>query len=168
MIDKVTGLERPVVATDDVLLPYYRLPTSSELQVVAKELKDYSKNKALRAFRKKVAAHTRKYPKPTFYDHAQFDLPHLIIEEQQAIAPYHIGGGLDEWTQQDESTNEQYIWSYHTPTDSSDRLNIYTPIWVSSIEKRTTNDTIVDKFASQHRAIGVYKSFRCVLPNIWQ
>jgi hypothetical protein len=165
MLSIETGQERRVVAADELLVPYYRLPSSEELKQAAKVAKDYSKHKALQAFRKKVEAHTKKYPKPTFYDHKQYRLPYCIIEPKATKAPYHVDENdpSDEWTQQKYTTNKAYIMSLYPGYDADRKPQNYTPIWVSEV----INTRTVHAFDKEHSTRGPYKSFRCVMPNLW-
>ncbi|MGH1338408.1 MAG: SUMF1/EgtB/PvdO family nonheme iron enzyme [Aureispira sp.] len=183
MIDPITREERSVVASDEILLPNYRLPTTSELKQAAKHRKSYEENKALRVFKKKVLAHEKKHPKPAFYDHEQYNLPSSIIRDQEeGEAPYHLNDKIEEWTQQHYNTNDLYNKSHYEGKDATGKPTYYTPIWImeSEVLQLDTNswhrathirlDTaITNKFANQHYINNKtsYKSFRCVLPNLW-
>lgn len=167
MVDPITKNERRVTAADDILLPNYRLPTSSELEHAATQVKDYSKNKALEAFKKKILAHNKIYPIPTYYDHKQYNLPYCIMEEGIKDAPYHLIDNVDEWTQQSYNTNEQYNMHYHA-YDADNKPHYYVPIWIKRAAG-TVDTNIVNKFAQQHtiKDVSHYKGFRCVMPNLW-
>jgi hypothetical protein len=158
------GEGRHVLATDDILLPNYRLPTASELKQAAKEVKDYRNNKALKVFIKKIQDHTKAYPKPAYYDQEQYPLPYSIIEQGTTKAPYHVGKNdpTDEWTQETYNTNEQYNMSYYRGMDADGKPNYYTPIWVEE-----TDSSIVNTFAKKHTTKGPYQGFRCVMSNLW-
>ncbi|MCP4441235.1 MAG: SUMF1/EgtB/PvdO family nonheme iron enzyme [Aureispira sp.] len=163
----LTGEERIVVESDDILVPNYRLPTSSELKNAAMQVKDYSKNKGLRMFRKKVLDHQKIHPKPSFYDHEQYHLPYAIINEN-GKAPYYLEGNTDEWAQEKHNTDKLYNWSHQNRKDQNDQLVYFIPIWVQKYYKGI-DTTILDKFAQQHSGVNAHsqRGFRCVLPNLW-
>jgi hypothetical protein len=165
MVEAATGEERRVLAKDEILLPNYRLPTSAELKQAAKAAKDYSNNKALQAFRRKVEAHTKKHPKPAFYDHKQYSLPYCIIGPESTKAPYHVDENdpSDEWTQQDSKTHEGHNMSRYAGYNSNERPDVYMPIWVAE----TIDTTRITTFDQQHSVNGPYRGFRCVMPNLW-
>lgn len=171
MIDGITGNERPVKWSDNILLPNYRLPIASELAYAVTQTKEYSKNKALKTFQKKVQNHNKKYPLPTYYDHQQFNLPHCILEESTIEAPYHLDNNVAEWTQQYYNTSERYTMYYHG-YDEDNRPFYYIPIWAKKVIDiwQTGVDTVfTNKFAPKHAISNhsPYKGFRCVMPNLW-
>lgn len=165
MIELKTGAERRVLAKDNILLPNYQLPTPAQLKQASKTAKDYNKNKALKAFRKKVEAHTKIYPKPTYYDHKQYRLPHCIIESEDIKAPYHVDedDSTDEWTQQTYTTHKEYIFSPYPGYDADNKPQYYMPIWFME----TIDTTTINTFDKEHSVSGPYKGFRCVMPNLW-
>ena len=186
MINPITKEERRVVASDEILLPNYRLPTPAELKQAAKKEKDYSKNNALIAYKKKILAHNSIHPKPAYYDHKQYSLPYSIIKDgiEGAKAPYHLKDTLGEWTQLHYTTNEQYNKSHYRGRDADGRLTYYISMWVTQsqmvrFDSTTTvwnrrfevklDTTITNKFAQQHTILNTtpFKPFRCVLPNLW-
>ncbi len=163
-----TGEERSVLLKDAILLPNYRLPTLPELQLAAAQTKDYSKHKTLKAFRDKVAAHTKIYPKPAFYDHTQYDLPYLIVEEGTAVAPYHVGDGADEWTQQYHDTQEQYNMLGEAVDDRGyAKITYRIPMYELTVNGSILDTIAIQKIEKQHTSTGPYRGFRCVMPNLW-
>ncbi len=166
--------ERNVNAADGILLPNYRLPTLVELKLAAKKAKNYNDNKALKAFVKKVQEHTKKYPKPIFYNHLQYDLPHLIINEAIEPAPYCVNDKAGEWTQQQYNTSEKYNTLGHVEMDADNSPNRFIPAWIRiykptlAYHAHNLPDTSgLYQFDQQHTATGPYKGFRCVMPNLW-
>lgn len=191
MVNAITGEERRVNASDEILVPAYRLPTSSELKQAAKHVRGYKKNKALDVFKEKVLAHEKIHPKPAFYDHEQYNLPYSIIRDrEEGRAPYHLNDTIEEWTQLHPTTNDRYNKSHYDKHHCKEGLYYrnhppyYIPMWVIQSQRIWMNtdhpewystpkiklDTaLANSFAKQHHIDNTtpYKSFRCVLPNLW-
>lgn len=168
MVNPITKEERRVQKSDGILLPYYRLPTQSELDYAATQPHKKLKNKELEAFKRKIAAHNKKHPMPAYYDHSQYNLPYSVAENSTNNAPFHLEDNVAEWTQQYHNTSEEYNMHYVTYDMHRRAESIYMVIWAKKFY--TSIDTnIINKFAQQHtiKNTSPYKGFRCVMPNIW-
>jgi len=168
MRSPITGEERRVRATDNILLPYYRLPTAAELEYAAAQPQQFEKNKEFAAFKKKITAHNKQYRLPAYYDHNRYNLPRPIIEETASNAPHHLNSNVDEWTQQNYRTSEQYNMHYARFDEKGNLSAIHVPIWYrQAIGLMDTS--IVNNLHQQHsiKNSSPYKGFRCVMPNMW-
>lgn len=191
IVDKTTKEERRVSKEDDVLLPYCRLPLPTELDYAQTQTQPYNTHKALKAFKKKILAHSKKYPEPAFYDHQQYDLPYSIIDPEQ-LAPYYLQNSTAEWTQQHDSTQQQYKKIHDDRLTNKEPYHIYREIWITrSFEnirdtinwsgikwldrmrqeyRLNADSSLIQPFHQQHQPTqkDIIVGFRCVLPNWWQ
>jgi len=164
-----TGEERIIHPEDNILLPYFRLPTVSEWDYVANYSLSFEKNKYLKQFYKIVSEHNKIHPLPNYYKQSQNRLPRCILENTNNTSLQYIKGNVSEFAQDIPQALEKRL-KKHSPRPYSIQNkpdfycnNLSIEMQCDSVPIVSKGKKTIDKTKKQSPT---YQGFRCVMTQV--